>query len=65
MISLNLFCTDDNFCWREACIVREECFRVWSKPDTTCHHFFYKEAIFAPVDAVHLMNVGVKSNTAL
>lgn len=49
---------DDNFCWREACIVREECFRVWSKPDTTCHHFFYKEAIFAPVDAVHLMNNG-------
>lgn len=49
---------DDNFCWREACIDREECFRVWSKPDTTCHHFFYKEAIFAPVDAVHLMNNG-------
>nr|XP_022313045.1 uncharacterized protein LOC111118050 [Crassostrea virginica] len=49
---------NENFSWREACIDREESYRVWTSPETTCHHFFYKEGIFAPVDVVHLMNNG-------
>ncbi|XP_062593768.1 uncharacterized protein LOC134255270 [Saccostrea cucullata] len=49
---------DENFSWREACAEREESYRIWSNPDQTCHHFFYREGIFAPVDAVHLMNNG-------
>lgn len=52
------FFPEENFSWMDACVAREESHRVWSSPDETCHHFMFREAIFAPVDAVHLMNVG-------
>lgn len=46
---------EENFNWSEACVEREEQYRVWSKPEETCVHISYKQAIFASVDTVHLM----------
>ncbi|CAH1772302.1 unnamed protein product, partial [Owenia fusiformis] len=49
---------DDVFDWQTACIEREEKFELWCEPEETMDHFTYREEIFAPVDAVHLMKNG-------
>lgn len=60
MFVLNLktfFTVDEDFDWKQACIQREQCSRVWSDPDTQTQAIIYKDTIFAPVDSVHLMEV--------
>ena len=47
----------ENFDWKEACISREEQYRMWTNSEEDIIHFVYREGIFAPVDAVHLMKV--------
>lgn len=46
---------DQEFDWKIACIDREEEYRLWTEPEKTMDYFSYTEGIFAPVDAVHLM----------
>ncbi|KAK3091231.1 hypothetical protein FSP39_018130 [Pinctada imbricata] len=49
---------DEKFSWQEACIMREEQHKMWTNQEELCHHLKYREGIFAPVDAVHLMKNG-------
>ncbi|KAL5020928.1 hypothetical protein ScPMuIL_000083 [Solemya velum] len=43
---------------KEACIQREEKYKIWTNVETSMDHFTYNEGLFAPVDAVHLMQNG-------
>ena len=51
---------DHDFNWAEACIEREEQYRLWSEKGNM-EYFRYKEGLFAAVDVVHLMKVCGKS----
>merc|ERR1719394_220797 len=48
----------DEFCWSDACLEREDSYRVWGNWQENTHHFLYGHNVHGEVDAVHLMNEG-------